>query len=112
MTSPERSSRAWRSGQSALFSLLVPVLLACAKGEGIDPLPTDATAREAEIAALEARVERDRDTLAGMVTTPRDLDAAPFHDDAALRALAERLTADSDRLERLRSAGANPGADP
>ncbi len=109
MSSPKRPSRARRSAPRALAALLLPPLLACAAGGGDDPIPTDAAALEAEIAELEARVARDRETLAGMVTTPRELEAAPFHDDAELRAVAERLTADADRLERLRDQRANAG---
>ncbi len=110
MTFPERPSRARRSGRSARVALLPVALLACATGSEGEPLPADAEAREAEIAALEARVERDREALAGMVTTPRDLEAAPFHDDPELRAVAERLTADAERLERLRAERGGAGA--
>jgi len=102
MTSPERPTRARRSAPRGLAALLTPLWMACAAGGESAPIPTDPAAREAEIAALEARVERDRQTLAGMVTTPRDLEAAPFHEDADLREVAERLTSDADRLERLR----------
>ena len=102
MTSPERPSRAQRSALRGLAALLPPLWVACAAGGESAPIPTDPAALEAEIAELEARVERDRQTLAGMVTTPRDLEASPFHEDADLRAVAERLTTDADRLERLR----------
>lgn len=81
--------------------------MACAAGSERDPIPTDAAALEDEIAALEARVARDRETLAAMVTTPRNLAASPFHEDPDLRAVAERLTKDAARLERLR--GERPG---
>lgn len=83
--------------------------MACASGNGDHALPQDEAARAAEIAEIEARVERDRARLAGMVTTPRDLEAAPFHEDPELRAVAERLTADAARLERLRGEEDDPG---
>ena len=81
---------------------LAALFLACASGNGDRAIPQDEAARAAEIAEIEARVERDRARLAGMVTTARDLEAAPFHEDPELRAVAERLTADAARLERLR----------
>ncbi|MEM9177304.1 MAG: hypothetical protein AAGC67_18985 [Myxococcota bacterium] len=103
MTSASRPERSRRRGGSALVAgLPLAAALACAPGSGQGPLPEDAAAREAEIARLEARVVEDRARLADMVTTPRDFDAEPYHDDAELRALAERLTADAARLERLR----------
>ena len=107
MTSPKRLSRARRSAPRGLTALLTPVWMACAAGGESAPIPADPAVREAEIAALEVRIERDRQTLGGMVTMPRDLEASPFHEDADLRAVAERLTKDADRLERLR--GERPG---
>jgi hypothetical protein len=86
-------------------------ILGCASdGLGGGPLPADAVALAAEIARLEARVEHDRVSLAGMVTSERDLENQPFHEDAELRAIAKRLTADTERLERLRAMTAT-GAD-
>lgn len=75
----------------------------CASDSPAPPdLPDDPAARIAEIERLEARIASDRATLASRVTVPRDLDRAPLHDDAELRRLAERLTANTARLERLR----------
>lgn len=107
MTSPKRLSRARRSAPRGLAALLTPLWIACAAGGDRAPIPADPAAREAEIVSLQARVERDRQTLGGMVTLPRDLEASPFHEDADLRAIAERLTRDAARLERLR--GTRPG---
>jgi len=71
--------------------------------------PTDADARQALITRLEAEVAADRATLASIVTQPRDVDANPLHDDPEIRAIADRLTAATRRLDALRLA-AEPGA--
>ena len=109
--SPYRRPRAARATVTRVIAVALLGVLGCASdGVGGGPLPTDAVTRAAEIARLEARVERDRAALAGMVTSERDLENEPFNEDPELRAIAKRLTADTERLERLRAMTAT-GAD-
>lgn len=101
---PFPTDTAAREAPTHVIAVALLGVLGCASdGVGGGPLPTDAAARAAEIARLEARVERDRASLADMVTSERDLDTEPFHEDPELRAIADRLSADTERLERLRA---------
>jgi len=59
--------------------------------------------RQLLIAALEASIVRDRAALADLVTQPREIETNPFHDDEKLRELVDRLTSDTERLERLKA---------
>ena len=59
--------------------------------------------RQQRIAALEASIERDRSALADLVTQPREIETDPLHDDKKLRELADRLTRDTEALERLKA---------
>ncbi len=101
---PRRRPGAARATVARVIAAALLGALGCASG-GADggALPTHAVARAEEIARLEARVERDRASLARMVTSERDLEREPFHENFELRAIAERLTADTERLERLRA---------
>lgn len=72
--SPRRRRRAARDAPRHVIAVALLGVLGCASdGVGGRPLPTDAAARDAEIARLEARVERYRASLADMVTSDRDL---------------------------------------
>ena len=107
---PESRTAGRRRRAFVLLAACLAFGLACrTTGDADAEGPTEARERAAEIERLEARIEADRETLARFVTTPRDLEAAPFHEDEGLRAIAERLTADTARLERLRAA-TDPGA--
>ena len=107
MNSPERTSRVRRRRPLALAVTSLAFVCACASDGEDRALPTDPAARDAEIAELETRVARDRAVLTERVATRGGIDTAPFHEDDELRALAERLTAVADRLERLRRAAAS-----
>jgi len=85
----------------ALATLLI-VSAGCSLTPSESPEPTDATARQALIERLEAEVAADRETLATIVTQPRDVDANPLHDDPEIRAIADRLTMATRRLDALR----------
>ncbi|MGB0617869.1 MAG: hypothetical protein ACPGVZ_00250 [Myxococcota bacterium] len=104
MNSPKRTSRVRRRHPLALAVTSLAFVCACASDGENRALPTNPAARDAEIAELEERVARDRAALTERVATGGGIDTAPFHEDEELRALAERLTADADRLERLHRA--------
>lgn len=105
---PRRTRRAGARGTLATIALLLAAAPACEGLRGApDPLAGDPTARAAEIERLEAQIERDRASLETIVTTPRDIEQAPLHEDAALRAIAERLAADAQRLDQLRAIDAS-----
>jgi uncharacterized coiled-coil protein SlyX len=59
--------------------------------------------RQQRIAALEASIARDRAALADLVTQPREIETDPLHDDEKLRELVDRLTSDTEALERLKA---------
>jgi uncharacterized coiled-coil protein SlyX len=59
--------------------------------------------RQQRIAALEASIARDRAALADLVTQPREIETDPLHDDEKLRKLVDRLTSDTEALERLKA---------
>lgn len=98
-----------RSRISAVAPLLALVLLlgllvtGCARSPGKHAPYSDEPARLAEIASLEASIERDRAALATLVTRPRNVEHEPLHEDPELRALADRLTTNTEHLARLRA---------
>lgn len=104
-----------RSGSRRRLIASCAVLLftasGCAGWRGEAETDPTGEARAARIEALERSIAADRAALAEMVTTPRDVDREPLHEDGALRTLAERLRAETAELERLRHAepiGAEP----
>ena len=101
-----RASPASRTRTAArTFTLLVTLLLldGCLHGRRTDSSALSAEARRARITALERAIEADRETLAAMVTRPRDVDFEPLHDDEMLRTVADRLRRETAELNRLRA---------
>ncbi|MBJ20353.1 MAG: hypothetical protein GY910_20045 [bacterium] len=65
--------------------------------------PPEIETRAQRIAALEESIARDHRTLEDFVSEPRDEESEPLHEETGLREIAERISAETRRLEKLRS---------
>ena len=84
-------------------------VMGCLSDKGANPAPaSEPESRTQQIAALEESIARDRRALEGLVTEPRSEKTEPLHSDAVLREIAERITAETRLLERLRSQPGEP----
>jgi len=102
---PPLAARRLRS--SAVVLLCAGFLMAvmgCLSDKAANPATSsDPESRTQQIAALEESIARDRRSLEALVTEPRSEEAGALHSDAVLREIAERITAETRLLERLRS---------
>jgi hypothetical protein len=107
----ESTARGARAGASPDSFTLVAILFfvigasACLGGrpETDDDVANDPQRRAERIAVLEQAIDQDHETLQNLISEPRQADDSKLYDDPEMRAIAGRLTAHVDELDRLKA---------
>jgi hypothetical protein len=107
----ESTARGARAGASPDAFTLVAILFfvigasACLGGrpETDDDVANDPQRRAERITVLEQAIDQDHEALQDLISEPRQADDSKLYDDPEMRAIAGRLTAHVDELDRLKA---------